>query len=280
VLVAIGGLPGVGKTTVARALAGRLGAAHVRIDALEAGLVSTGLAERAADVGPAGYELALAVADTCLTAGTDVVADAVFPVAVSREPWTALAQRHGVPITWVRLVHGDVAEHRRRVEQRVADRPGSVVPDWSAVLGREADEWAEPHVVVDTAVDDPVAVVEELLPTPAAVVRRHLAAFDAGDVDGLLAGLTEDVHWRTGGGSAQGADELRELLTEVFMLVAPRLEVRELVARNDGTVAAELVTTTTVDDLTTSAPVSAWYRVRDGLIAEVRIYREGSAAIS
>jgi len=162
-LIAIGGLPGVGKTTVARALAGRLRAAHVRIDALEAGLVTTGLVEAGADVGPAGYGLALAVADSCLAAGTDVVVDAVFPVAASREPFTALAQRYGTPIRWVRLVCADAAEHRRRVEERTPDLPGAGVVDWAAVQGRETDEWTEPHAVVDTAAGDPVAAVLRVL---------------------------------------------------------------------------------------------------------------------
>ena len=116
VLIAIGGLPGVGKTTVARALAGRLRGANVRIDALEAGLVTAGLVGNGADVGAAGYTLALAVADSCLAVGTDVVVDAVFPVAASRERWTALAERHSTPAHWVRLVCGDPVEHRRRVE--------------------------------------------------------------------------------------------------------------------------------------------------------------------
>jgi predicted kinase len=163
VLIAIGGLPGVGKTTVARALAGRLRAAHLRIDALEAALVTTGLVRAGADIGPVGYGLALAVADSCLAAGTDVVVDAVFPVAVSREPWTALTQRHGTPVYWVRLVCADPAEHRRRVEERTADLTGHVVPDWTAVVGRQTDEWLEPHAVVDTADGDPVSAIEALL---------------------------------------------------------------------------------------------------------------------
>ena len=158
VLVLIGGLPGVGKTTVAREVARRTGAAHVRIDALEAGLVELGLVSRD-DIGPAGYGLALTVADTALAGGSDVVVDAVFPVALSREPWTVLAARYGVPAVWVRLVCSDVAEHRRRVEQRASDLPGLVYPDWAGVVGREVDDWAEPHAVVDTAAGDPVDAV-------------------------------------------------------------------------------------------------------------------------
>jgi predicted kinase len=159
VLIAIGGPPGVGKTTAARALAGQLRAAHLRIDAFEAALVSTGLVSRLADIRGEGYELALAAADTCLRAGTDVVVDAVFPIAVSRAPFTALAARHGTPVLWVRLLCGDVAEHRRRVEHRTADLTGHAVPDWAAVTAREVDSWNEPHLVVDTAVSDAVAVV-------------------------------------------------------------------------------------------------------------------------
>src|SRR5690348_6570314 len=139
VIVAIGGLPGVGKTTVARELARRVGAAHVRIDALESALVTAGLVPGPAEVGPAGYDLALAVADTCLSAGGDVVVDAVFPLAISRQPFSDLAERHGVLIHWIRLVCSDPAEHRRRVESRVFDLPGSGRPDWAAVTRREID---------------------------------------------------------------------------------------------------------------------------------------------
>jgi predicted kinase len=158
VLLLIGGLPGVGKTTVSREVARRTGSAHVRIDALEAGLVAQGLAAPDA-VGAAGYGLALTVADTLLAGGATVVADAVFPVAASRAPWTELAQRHGVPATWVRLVCGDPAEHRRRVEERSSDLPGLRYPDWAALTGRETDGWTEPHAVVDTAAGDAVAAV-------------------------------------------------------------------------------------------------------------------------
>lgn len=159
VLVVVGGLPGVGKTTVARALAGRLGAAHLRIDAFEVALVRQELVTDRSTVGPHGYGLALTAADTCLTAGTDVVVDAVFDVAAAREPFARLAARHGTAVRWIRLVCSDPAEHRRRVEERAADLPGHVVPDWAAVRARRVDRWHEPHTVVDTAAGDPLAAV-------------------------------------------------------------------------------------------------------------------------
>jgi predicted kinase len=53
-LIVFSGLPGVGKTTVARALAARLGAVHLRIDTIEQAMRAAG-AER---IGPAGYAVA------------------------------------------------------------------------------------------------------------------------------------------------------------------------------------------------------------------------------
>ena len=152
----VGGLPGVGKTTVARAVAGRLPAAHLRVDTFEVALVRLGLV---GEVGAQGYDLALAAADTCLTAGTDVVVDAVFDVAAARRPFRELGAGHEVPVHWVRLVCTDRAEHERRVTGRTADLAGHTVPTWEAVRARRVDQWHERHTVVDTAVGDPVAAV-------------------------------------------------------------------------------------------------------------------------
>ncbi|MCZ2836668.1 AAA family ATPase [Modestobacter sp. VKM Ac-2985] len=156
-LVVIGGLPGVGKTTVARVVAAALPAAHLRIDAFETALVRQQLVAGPDDVGAHGYALALAAADTCLTAGTDVLVDAVFDVAAARRPFRDLATRHGVPVHWVRLICTDRAEHRRRVEERSADLAGHVVPTWEQVRARRVDQWHDRHTVVDTAGGDPVA---------------------------------------------------------------------------------------------------------------------------
>ncbi|GAA4739909.1 AAA family ATPase [Modestobacter marinus] len=158
-LIVVGGLPGVGKTSVARAVAGELRAAHLRVDAFEVALLRQGLVPGAAEVGAHGYDLALAAADTCLTAGTDVLVDAVFDVAAARRPFRDLAAGHGVPVHWVRLICTDRAEHRRRVEGRSADLPGHVVPTWEQVRARRVDQWHERHTVVDTATGDPAAAV-------------------------------------------------------------------------------------------------------------------------
>jgi predicted kinase len=52
-LIVFGGLPGTGKTTIARELTRRLGATYLRIDAIEQTLRGAGHA-----VGPMGYVIA------------------------------------------------------------------------------------------------------------------------------------------------------------------------------------------------------------------------------
>lgn len=66
-LVVVSGLPGVGKTTIARGLAAAVGAAYLRIDSIEAGLARSVLAIRPAE--DAGYEAAYAVAEDNLRNG-------------------------------------------------------------------------------------------------------------------------------------------------------------------------------------------------------------------
>ncbi|OMQ14835.1 hypothetical protein A7K94_0213730 [Modestobacter sp. VKM Ac-2676] len=152
-------MPGVGRRPSPRAVAAALPGAHLRIDTFEAALVRQQLVAGQDDVGAHGYDLALAAADSCLAAGTDVVVDAVFDVAAARRPFRELAERHAAPVHWVRLICTDPAEHRRRVEQRVADLPGHTVPTWAQVRARRLDQWHERHTVVDTAAGDPVAAV-------------------------------------------------------------------------------------------------------------------------
>jgi predicted kinase len=146
-LVVFGGLPGTGKTELAKALAQRRRAAYLRVDAVEQALrVAIGL-----DVGASGYAVAQAIAHSNLAIGLDVVADCVNPVPDSRRAWRQIARTLGRPIVEVELVCSDTAEHRRRVETRCSDIEGLVLPTWSSVEAHPYIAWTEPHLVVDTA---------------------------------------------------------------------------------------------------------------------------------
>jgi predicted kinase len=148
VLVVFGGLPGTGKTTIAREVVRRRRAAYLRIDAIEQAIRAAGLAP---DVGPAGYAVAYGVAAGNLACGTTVVADCVNPVAETRSAWRSTARAAGVRLVEIEVVCTDAAEHRRRLETRVGDIDGLLLPDWEAVGRHRYDAWREPRLVLDTA---------------------------------------------------------------------------------------------------------------------------------
>jgi len=161
-LVVFGGLPGTGKTTVARAVATRRSAVYLRIDEIEQAIRSAGIA--AAEVGPAGYLVANALALSNLQNGRLVIADCVNPVRESREGWRVTAARAQKPLLEVEIVCSDTIEHRRRVEERHSDIDGLTPPTWQSVLAHEYSPWAEPHLVIDTAslaLREAVEIVEQ-----------------------------------------------------------------------------------------------------------------------
>lgn len=50
------------------------------------------------------------------------------------------------------VICSDVAEHRRRIEQRSIDVPGLVPPTWAAVQRHDYAPWSTQRLVVDTAI--------------------------------------------------------------------------------------------------------------------------------
>jgi predicted kinase len=148
-LVVLSGLPGVGKTTIARRLSRATGAVHLRIDSIEQILRAAGW-----DVQGEGYGVAHLVAEDNLRIGRIVVADCVNPWPLTRREWAAVAARTGVPSLDVEIVCPDVAVHRQRVESRVADIDGHALPGWTDVLQRDYQPWTTDRLVVDTAALD------------------------------------------------------------------------------------------------------------------------------
>jgi predicted kinase len=147
-LIVFGGLPGTGKTTIARELSRRLGASYVRIDAIEQSLRTAGLT-----VGVMGYAIANELAAENLKIGHVVVADCVNPVLASRDGWRETARRNAARLVEIEVICSDAGEHRRRVESRLADINGLVVPTWRDVVNRAYEPWDRERVVLDTAKD-------------------------------------------------------------------------------------------------------------------------------
>ncbi|USQ80734.1 2-C-methyl-D-erythritol 4-phosphate cytidylyltransferase [Ornithinimicrobium faecis] len=161
VLLVLGGLPGTGKTTLARAWARSRRAAHVRVDTIEVALQRAG----ADQVGPQGYAAAYALAADQLALGLDVVADSVNPLPVTRAAWREVASASGATVLEVELTCA-ATEHRERVEGRTADIVGHQVPDWSGVQAADYVPWTDADVALDTTdvdVSDLLAHVEQAL---------------------------------------------------------------------------------------------------------------------
>ena len=100
-LIVFSGLPGTGKSTLAKALATHLQAVYLRIDSIEQALRDSGALRQ--DVDTSGYQVANIIALDNLKAGLKVVADCVNPVSESREVWADTAARAGCRLSLIHI---------------------------------------------------------------------------------------------------------------------------------------------------------------------------------
>jgi len=151
-LVSLSGLPGVGKTTLAKALATKVKAVHLRVDSVEAALKNSVLQINSAE--DAGYLAIASVARDNLLLGLDVIADTVNPIEITRNLWAETAASGNAHILNVEVVCSDKALHQERVKGRESEFRGLVVPDWQQVSERIFERWEKDRLIVDTSDDE------------------------------------------------------------------------------------------------------------------------------
>ncbi|MEV6706766.1 AAA family ATPase [Micromonospora wenchangensis] len=157
-LVVFAGLPGVGKSTLARQVGVALGAAVLAVDPVERALARHGLT--GPGPGQAGYDALAGLAEVQLGLGTSVVVDAANPAAGTRGLWFELSERAGVPLRLIEVYCGDEAELRRRVEARHTADP--LAPTWEQTRQRGTgyEPLIGPRLVVDTTIPiDPLPAI-------------------------------------------------------------------------------------------------------------------------
>ncbi|MZR29663.1 AAA family ATPase [Sneathiella litorea] len=151
ILVSLSGLPGVGKTTLAKELAAKVIAIHLRVDSVEAALKNSSLRIHPAE--EAGYLVIASVAIDNLLLGFDVIADTVNPIDISRKLWAETATAGEAHLLNVEVVCSDLSVHHDRVEKRESDIEGLVVPNWRKITSRIYEPWHEDRLIVDTSID-------------------------------------------------------------------------------------------------------------------------------
>ena len=156
-LIVFSGLPGTGKTTLARSLSLALGAVYLRLDSIEDAIRRSALAPT--DLMDAGYRATWALATDNLALGLNVVGDCVNPVAATRLGWQNAAFQGKAALIEIEVTCSDPGIHRSRVEARHAGGEG---PDWAAVLARRYEPHTRPRIVLDTAHDDAATCLETL----------------------------------------------------------------------------------------------------------------------
>jgi predicted kinase len=174
-LIAFSGLPGTGKSTLARALAQQMGAVYVRIDTIEKAVLAS---DGTRPVGEAGYRVGYAIAEDNLRLGRTVIADSVNPLHITRNAWRDVAKRAGHNCIDVAVICSDPVEHRHRVETRQAEFR---VVTWHDVVTREFEPLDAEHIAIDTAgqnIEQSIVALQKSLHArwdAATLAQSHLA---------------------------------------------------------------------------------------------------------
>ena len=156
------GLPGTGKSTLAKLVAQHYKALYLRIDTVEQGLRD--LCSR--EIQSEGYRLSYRIASDNLRLGLNVVADSCNPIELTRREWEQVACESAADFRNIEVICSDVAEHRIRIETRRTESPEQSIPKlptWNEVENREYHPWTVDRIIVDTAGRSVTELAKELI---------------------------------------------------------------------------------------------------------------------
>lgn len=104
------------------------------------------------------------------------------------------------------------------------------------------------------------------------IVRAHLEAFSAGDLDRMLATLAPAARFVTGMTAVDPAD-FPDFFGWAIREISPTVQIENLLVDGDQ-VACQFIESITVDGSQQHLPRAAFYTVEDGLITSAKVYDE------
>lgn len=109
-------------------------------------------------------------------------------------------------------------------------------------------------------------------------VERMYVSFNARDIDGVLAVLTDDVAWANGmdGGHVHGREAVREYWTRQWSMVSPHVAPVGFQQRADGAIVAEVHQS--VFDLEGKPLEAQTHGLKDKTVGHVFHFRDGKVA--
>lgn len=139
-LIILAGLPGTGKTTLARRLSKEFSLVFLRLDCIEAPFMVNN--PQAVEKGE-GYQAVVNLAVENLKVGNSVIIDSVNPLHLTRRMFILISKEIKVKLFQFELRVRNILLHKKRVEKRQSDILNLKIPEWKDVLSREYDEWDE-----------------------------------------------------------------------------------------------------------------------------------------
>lgn len=155
-LIVFAGLPGTGKTALARAVARELRAVYLNKDTIKDAAVALARARKLEGgvefAGALSYELLIPLAQDNLTLGLSVVMDSPAGYRVFQDQVEELARRVKVEIRLVECITTDEAQWQQRIERRGETLPEHRTRDWETVQQARArfERLTGPRLVIDT----------------------------------------------------------------------------------------------------------------------------------
>lgn len=139
------GLPGVGKSSIAKQLAKRSRCFHLRVDAVEEPFISSGI-----DLTSQGYLAIRNLAIENAELGLGSIIDCVNPWPLTREMFNF----YGHIVVTVEVFCSNTTVHQSRLNER------GLGPTWQEVLDKEYVPWIEADYRFDTLHQTAEEVVE------------------------------------------------------------------------------------------------------------------------